>query len=64
MSLIALLIAIIIVGVIWYCARLLIAAFTIPEPIASVIYVILVLICLIYVLGLIGYGPMVRFRLI
>jgi hypothetical protein len=49
-SLIGLLIALIIVCVILYCARLLINAFAVPQPIATVLYVVLILICLLIVL--------------
>lgn len=53
-SLITLLIALIIVAVLLYCARLLIAAFGVPQPLATVIYVVLILICLLIVLQSLG----------
>jgi hypothetical protein len=49
-SLIGLLIALIIVCVILYCARLLINAFAVPQPFGTVIYVVVILICLLIVL--------------
>lgn len=60
MSLIGILIVLIIVGVVFWCARQLIRAFSIPDPIATVIYVLLVLVALVWLLGQIGYGPNIR----
>lgn len=51
MTLIGLLIAIIIIGVVFWCAKQLIAAFQIPEPIATVLIVLLVLVALGMLLG-------------
>lgn len=53
-SLITLLIALIVVCVVLYCARLLINAFEVPQPFATVIYVVIILICLLVLLQAIG----------
>jgi len=63
MSLIGLLIALVIIGVIFWAVRALIGAFGIPDPIATVIYVILVLIILFWILGQLGVGPGFNIRL-
>jgi hypothetical protein len=58
-SLIGLLIALIVVCVVLYCAKLLIAAFEVPQPFATLIYVVIILICLLVVLqqlGIFGWG--------
>lgn len=58
-SLIGLLIALIVVCVVLYCAKLLIAAFAVPQPFATLIYVVIILICLLVVLqqlGIFGWG--------
>jgi hypothetical protein len=58
-SLIGLLVALIVVCVVIYCAKLLIAAFAVPQPIATLIYVVIVLICLLVILqqvGIFGWG--------
>ena len=58
-SLIGLLIALIVVCVVLYCARLLITAFEVPQPFATLIYVVIILICLLVILqqvGLFGWG--------
>lgn len=54
MSLIGLLLLIIVVGVVIWAARRLMAAFSIGEPIATVIYVLLVIALLIVVLNAFG----------
>jgi hypothetical protein len=53
-SLIYLLIALIVVCVILYCARLLMTAFAVPQPFATVIYVVIILIALLICLQAIG----------
>ena len=62
MSLLSLLIGLIILGVVGWCARALIAAFKIPEPIATVIIVLLVLLSLFVVLGWFGVPTGIRLR--
>jgi hypothetical protein len=61
-SLLGIIILLIIIGIIFWAARALIAAFSIPQPIATVIYVILVLVVLLYLLNQIGVGPAIRVR--
>lgn len=57
-SLIGLLVALLVVCVLLYCARLLINAFAVPQPFATVLYVVLVVICLLIVLQAAGlWGP-------
>ena len=60
--LISILIGIIVLGVVFWAARSLIAAFKIPEPIATVIIVVLVLICLVMIINWIGIVPGLRLR--
>jgi len=60
MSLIGILIVLIIIGVVFWAARALIGAFGIPDPIATVVYVILVLLALVWILNQFGYGPALR----
>ena len=65
MSLITLLIVLLVFCVVVWAARALMSAFGIGDPIATVVYVILVLIMLIWViqsLGLLGGGPILRVR--
>ena len=49
-SLIGLLIGLLIVCVVLYCTRLLLGAFAIPHPLATVIFVVVILLCLLIVL--------------
>jgi len=65
MSLITLLIVLLVFCVVVWAARALMGAFGIGDPIATVVYVILVLIMLLWViqsLGLLGGGPILRVR--
>lgn len=57
MSLLGILVALIIIGVVFWAARKLIAAFSIPEPIATVIMVVLVIVCLFWIVGELGVLP-------
>lgn len=64
MSLISLLIVLLIFCVILWAARTLLAAFNVGNPIASVVYVIIVLVMVVWViqsLGLVG-GPVLSIR--
>jgi hypothetical protein len=57
-SLIGLLIALVVVCVLLYCTRLLLGAFAVPQPISTVIYVVVIVICLLIVLQASGlWGP-------
>jgi len=57
MTVIGLLIFLIVAGVIVWAARKLMAAFGIGDPLATVIYVILVVLLLIAFLNQMGFGP-------
>ena len=62
MTLIGLLFGLLIVALLIWATRALLAAFSVPEPIRTVIFVIVVLICVLYLLG--GYvGGLPRLRL-
>lgn len=56
MPLISILISLLILCVIVWAARALLAAFGIGDPIATVVYIILVLFFLIYLISLLGGG--------
>lgn len=60
MSLLGLLIVLLVVCVVLWAARALMAAFGIGDPIATVVYVLLVLVALLYILGAFGIGPHLR----
>lgn len=63
MSLIALLIILLIFCVVIWAARSLMGAFGIGDPIATVVYVFLVLIMLLWLVNSFGYlGPVLRVR--
>jgi len=65
MSLISLLVILLVFCVVIWAARALMSAFSIGDPIATVVYVILVLVAVLYVvqsLGLIGGSPALRIR--
>lgn len=51
------LIFLIIICVVIWAARAIMAAFSIGEPIATVVYVLLVLFCLVAILDKLGHGP-------
>lgn len=57
-SLIGLLIALLVVCVVLYCTRLLLNAFAVPQPFSTLIYVVVIIICLLIVLQASGvWGP-------
>lgn len=60
MNLVALLVALVIICLVFWAARALLAAFAVGEPITTVVYVLLVIIVVIYLLGLVGVGPSLR----
>lgn len=65
MSLIGLLIVLLVFLVVIWAARSLLAAFGVGNPIATVVYVVLVLIMVLWVvqqLGVFGAGPVLRIR--
>ena len=66
MSLIGLLILLVVFCVIIWAARAILAAFSVPEPIRTVVWVVIVLLCvfaLVDQMGVIGSsGPFLRIR--
>ena len=65
MSLITLLVVLLVFCVVLWAARALMAAFSIGDPISTVIYVLIVLVMVFWViqsLGFIGGGPAIRIR--
>jgi hypothetical protein len=65
MSLLSLLIALIIILVCFWAVRALLGAFSVGEPISTVVHVLLVLIVVFWLLsafGLVGGGPVFRLR--
>ncbi len=65
MSLISLLIVLLVFCVVVWAARSLMAAFGVGDPIATVVYVVLVLVMLLWLaqsLGLMSGGPVLRLR--
>ncbi len=58
MSLLGLLIALLVVCVVVWAARSLMAAFGIGDPIRTVIYVLLVVVFMLWVLGVLGGGSL------
>lgn len=65
MSLIGLLVALVILGLLYWAATRIIAAFgigEIGEPIHTLVIVVLVIIAVLYLLGLVGYGPGLALR--
>lgn len=65
MSLFALLFVLLVCCVVIWAARALMAAFGIGDPIATVVYVVLVVICLGWLagqVGLINSGPVLRLK--
>lgn len=60
MSLIGLLIAVLVLCVVVWAARMLLAAFAIADPIRTVVIVVVVLICLLWFLNLAGVMPGMR----
>lgn len=63
MSIIGLLVLLIIFCVVVWAARALLAAFAVPEPIATVVWVLIVLVAVFMVVnqfGLINTGPVIR----
>jgi hypothetical protein len=54
MSLLGLLVFLIVIGLMFWVVRQLSGAFGIPQPIVTVIYVVLVIICVLYLLQALG----------
>lgn len=63
MTLLGLLVALLIVAVIVWATRALLGAFSVPDPIRTVVFIIVVLICVLYLLGgYVGGIPTLRLR--
>jgi hypothetical protein len=62
MSLIGLLVALLVFCIVLWAARALMGAFGVGDPIATVVYVVLVLIVLLWIIQQLGYigGPTLR----
>ena len=62
MTIVGLLVGLIVIGLVFWAARALMAAFGIGDPIATVVYVILVIGFILWLLGFVGLIPAVRLR--
>lgn len=65
MSILELLVALVLIGLLFWGVRAISAAFGIPQPIVTVIYVVLVIIVVVWILQSIGGlsgGPILRLR--
>lgn len=62
MTLLGLLLALVVIGLIWWAIVALVAAFGIPEPIATVIKVIFVVGVVLWLLSFFGLMPAMRLR--
>lgn len=63
MTIVGLLVALILIGLLFWGVRAIVSAFAIPPPIATVVYVILVIIVVLWLLqsfGLVSGGPLLR----
>jgi hypothetical protein len=56
MSLVTLLLTLVVVCLFFWAARAILAAFSIGDPIATVVYVVLVLIVILWLIGQLGGG--------
>jgi len=61
-DLISLLILLIVIGVVFWASKKIMAAFGIGEPINTVVIVLLVIVCLVAVLNFFGYGGPLQLR--
>lgn len=62
MSLIGLIVALVIVCLAVWAVQTITAAFNIPPQIRAVMLVLVVVIAVIYLLGLVGFAPVMRLR--
>lgn len=60
MSLLGILIALLILGLVYWAATRLLAAFGVGEPVHTIVIVVLVSVFVLYLLGALGYGPGLR----
>jgi preprotein translocase subunit SecE len=57
MTLLGILIVLLVFGLIYWAANALMGAFGIGDPIRTVVIVLLVVLFIVYLLGVLGYGP-------
>lgn len=64
MSILSLLIGLIVILVVFWAVQRLLAAFGVGEPIATIVYVLLVVLVLLWILSTFGWigGPVLRLR--
>lgn len=62
MSLLSILLAVLVLCVVVWAARSLMAAFSVGEPIRTVVIVVLVVLCLVWFLGAVGFVSPIRLR--
>lgn len=62
MSIITLLVGLIIVCLLYWAVVLILRAFGVGDPIATVVKVIFVILVVFWLLGMLGYAPMLRLR--
>lgn len=56
MDIVSLIVAVIVIGVLWWAVNALAGAFGLPAPIIVVLHVVVVLLALIYFLRTVGYA--------
>jgi hypothetical protein len=57
MSLIGLLVGLLVLCLLYWAATRIMAAFGVGEPIHTIVVVVLVIVAVVWLLGLVGYGP-------
>jgi len=62
MSLVGLLVALIVLCLAWWVGEKIPAAFGIKDPIATLIQVVIVILAVVFLVGMLGYGPGLRLR--
>jgi hypothetical protein len=63
MTILGLLVALILIGLLFLAVRTIAAAFGIPQPIVAVIYVVLVILVVVWLLQALGLGGLPNLRL-
>ncbi len=62
MDIVTLLVGLIIIALLFWAVRALLGAFGIGDPIATVVYVLMVVLVIIWLLGLVTGSPLIRLR--
>ncbi len=62
MSIVSLLVGLIIIALLFWAVRALLGAFGIGDPIATVVYVLMVVVVILWLLGLVTGSPILRLR--